>query len=268
MDNTEIKWLIALLLAAAAAGLAWFLWDDAVPPAPERAPLQQEMPDADAAPAEPLHPVEPLDVAPGEGELVELPPLEESDTYFALALIDLFGADLEALLADEALIDKSVATVDNLSRSRVAEKIRPLGRLSGNFVVTAAGDNGPFYLSPENYARYDPLVNMVTGADLDDMVATYRRFYPLFQEAFGQLGYPDGYFNDRVVAVIDHLLETPEPEEPIRLVQPHVLYEFADPELEALSSGQKLLLRMGPDRAARIKTVLRDVRARIAQPSP
>lgn len=266
MDNTEIKWLVALLLVAAAAGLAWFLWDDAMPPAPEQAPVQQSMPDTDAEPAEPLHPVEPLDVAPGESELVELPPLAESDSYFALALIDVFGPEIETLLADEALIDKSVATVDNLSRSRIAEKIRPLGRLSGNFIVTAAGDNGPFYLSPDNYARYDPLVSMVTGADLDDMVATYRRFYPLFQEAFAQLGYPDGYFNDRVVAVIDHLLETPEPEEPIRLVQPHVLYQFADPELEALSSGQKLLIRMGPDHISRIKAVLSDVRARIAQP--
>jgi hypothetical protein len=226
--------------------------------------MEQQAPVAE--PAEPLHPVEPLEVTPGEGELVELPPLEESDTYFALALIDVFGPELETLLADEALIDKSVATVDNLTRSRVAEKIRPVGRLSGNFVVSAAGENGPFYLSPDNYARYRPLVNMVTGADLDELAATYRRFYTLMQEAFAQLGYPDGYFNDRVVAVIDHLLATPEPEEPVRLVQPHVLYEFADPELEALSGGQKLLLRMGPDHAARIREILTELRTRIAQP--
>ena len=261
MDNTEIKWLVALLLAAAAAALAWYFWDDVSPPAP----VQQQAPVAEAEPAEPLHPIEPLSVTPGEGELVELPPLEESDSYFALALLDIFGADLEPLLADEALIDKSVATVDNLTRSRVAEKIRPLGRLPGNFVVVAEGDNGPFYLSPENYARYDSLVNMVTGANADELEATYRRFYPLMQEAFAQLGYPDGYFNDRVIAVIDHLLATPEPEAPLRLLQPHVLYEFADPELEALSGGQKLLIRMGPDHAARIRTVLEDFRTRIAK---
>lgn len=266
MDNTEIKWLIALVLAAAAAALAWYFWDDAAPPAP--APVRQQVPAAEEEPAEPLHPIEPLSVTPGEGELVELPPLEESDSYFALALIDLFGPDLEALLADEALIDKSVATVDNLTRSRVAEKIRPLGRLPGNFVVVAEGDNGPFWLSPDNYARYDSLVNMVTDADIEELAATYRRFHPLMQEAFAQLGYPDGYFNDRVIAVIDHLLATPEPGQPVRLLQPHVLFEFADPELEALSAGQKLLIRMGPEHAAAIKTVLRDVRARIAQPSP
>jgi hypothetical protein len=131
--------------------------------------------------------------------------------------------------------------------------------------VVAEGDNGTFYLSPENYARYDSLVNMVSGANADELEATYRRFYPLMQEAFGQLGYPDGYFNDRVIAVIDHLLATPEPEEPVRLLQPHVLYEFADPELEALSGGQKLLIRMGPDHAARIRTVLENFRTRIAK---
>ncbi len=265
MDDTEIKWLIALLVVAAAAVAAWFFWDGKEMPEVAPAPVEQQAPAAEPEPAEPLHPVEPLEVTPGDGELVELPPLEESDSYFALALIDVFGPGLETLLTDEALIDKTVATVDNLTRSRIAEKIRPLGRLSGNFVVSAAGENGPFYLSPDNYDRYKPLVNILADADLDEIVATYRRFYPLFQEAFAQLGYPDGYFNDRVVAVIDHLLATPQPQQPIRLVQPHVLYEFADPELEALSSGQKLLLRMGPDHAARIKGLLTDVRTRIGQ---
>lgn len=267
MDDTEIKWLIALLLVAAAAVGAWYFWDKTRQPAVEP-PVEEQAPVADAEPSAPLHPVEPPEAVSGEGELVELPPLEESDSYFGLALIDVLGAGIEDLLADEALIDKSVATVDNLTRSRIAEKIRPLGRVPGRFVASAEGDSGPYYLSADNFARYDPLVNMLATADVDELVATYRRFYPLFQEAYAQLGYPDGYFNDRVVAVIDHLLATPEPEPPIRLVQPHVLYQFADPELESLSSGQKLLVRMGPDHAARIKTVLRDVRTRIAQPSP
>ena len=268
MDDTEIKWLIALLVAAAAVAAAWFLWDGTRPPPAEPVPARQESPIADTEPAEPLHPVEPLSVEPGEGELVELPPLEESDRYFALELIDLFGPGLEAMLADEALIDKSVATVDNLTRSKVAEKIRPVGRLAGSFVVARAGDNGPVYLGADNYDRYTALVDRVTEADVDAVVATYRRFYPLLQQAYAQLGYPDGYFNDRTVEVIDLLLATPEPEEPVRLVQPHVLYEFEDPELEALSSGQKLLIRMGPEHAARVKAFLVEVRARIAQPAP
>lgn len=103
----------------------------------------------------------------------------------------------------------------------------------------------------------------MAGADLEITTETYRRFYPLFQESYVRLGYPDGYFNDRAVEVIDHLLATPEPKDPIRLVRPHVLYEFADAELEALSSGQKLLLRMGSKNAASIKRVLKEFRALI-----
>ena len=254
-----------MALVIVGGGAVWYFQQakepaESEPVAVESEPLPEALP-----PREPLHPVEPLELEPAEGELIELPPLDESDSYFALALIDLFGAELEPLLSDSGLIDKTVASVDNLTRSRVSEKIRPVGRIPGSFDAAATGANGPWYMSPDNYARYDFLVNMLTSADTDELVATYRRFYPLIQEAFVRLGYPDAYFNDRAVAVIDELLATPEPEQPIRLVRPHVLYEYADPELEALSAGQKLLLRMGPDHANRVKAVLADIRQRIAQ---
>ena len=42
-----------------------------------------------------------------------------------------------------------------------------------------------------------------------------------------------------------------------------VLYEFADPELEDLSPGQKLLLRMGGEHRATVKEKLREFRTRI-----
>jgi len=86
----------------------------------------------------------------------------------------------------------------------------------------------------------------------------------LLQQAYINLGYPDGYFNDRVVEVIDHLLATPQPDGPVLLTRPHVLYEYADPDLEALSSGQQLLLRMGEQNALRMMKFFRDIRSRIA----
>lgn len=267
LDDREIKWVVLLLLAAGAGAALWYFWDDINPPPEPPAVVDSTTAVEEPAPREPLHPIEQLSLTPGEGELVELPPLDESDSYFALALVTVFGSTLEDLLDDEGLIDKSVATIDNLTRGHVAEKIRPVGRIQGTFIIEAAGANGPYFLSPDNYGRYDSLVNMLTSANLDELTATYRRFYPLMQEAYTQLGYPDSYFNDRAVAVIDHLLSTPVPKEPIQLVRPHVLYEFADPDLEALSSGQKLLLRMGGDHAARVKSVLAELRNRIAQTS-
>ena len=151
------------------------------------------------------------------------------------------------------IIDRLVATVDSLPRKQVAQKIRPVQSLAT-----------PFVEGPENYQRYDALVAHIASADLDAMVDMYRRYYPLFQKSYERLGYPNAYFNDRLVAIIDHLLETPEPTGPQTLVRPNVLYEYADPELENLSSGQKLLLRLGNDHAATIKQVLRQLRSRIA----
>jgi hypothetical protein len=96
---------------------------------------------------------------------------------------------------------------------------------------------------------------------------TYFHFYPLFQSAYQSLGYPNGYFNDRLVQVIDSLLATPNPSGPIELTRPNVLYTFADPSLEALPAGQKLLLRMGPDNAAVVKGKLKELRALVTAPA-
>jgi hypothetical protein len=46
------------------------------------------------------------------------------------------------------------------------------------------------------------------------------------------------YFGDRLIEVIDDLLEAPEVQGTIKLVRPKVLYEFAAPELEDLSAGR------------------------------
>ncbi len=263
---SSARFFVLILLAAALAGGLWYFRDD-VFPADEAPPEIVAEPAIDDPAPElgPIHPLAPLEPGPAaEGELIPLPPLDDSDAYFLLALTDIFGNDVGNLLVSEALIDKFVATVDNLPRSRVSERIRPIGRLASNFAVTSA-TNDIIYLDELNYARYDTIVELVTTADLDDVVDVYRRFYPLIQQSYVRLGYPNGYFNDRAVEVIDHLLETPAPEGPIRLVRPRVLYEFADPELEALSSGQKLLIRMGSDHAEAIKQTLRGLRSRIAQ---
>ncbi|MDH3337621.1 MAG: DUF3014 domain-containing protein [Gammaproteobacteria bacterium] len=267
MDGRDVKLLVAILLAAVVAGAAWYFRDQLLPQ-PEQAMTTPPEPAIVEAGAEegPEHPIAPPEVAePVRRNLVTLPPLDDSDGYFLLELADVFGADIETLLVKEALIDKFVATVDNLPRDHVAEKVRPVGRLAEPFRVVAADSDGPIYLSAENHRRYDLLISRIATADIDSIVDTYRRFYPLFQESYEHLGYPDGYFNDRVVEVIDHLLATPQPDEPIRLVRPHVLYEFADPQLQALSSGQKLMLRVGSDHAVTVKRVLRDLRTQLAR---
>ncbi|MDJ0941188.1 MAG: DUF3014 domain-containing protein [Woeseiaceae bacterium] len=261
-NDSDNRWLIPLLLAAGAGLALWYFLIEVEKPLPVETEPQE--PAETAAPRlGPIHPLEPDSPDAGDRELVPLPPLADSDAYFKLALLELVDRDLDRLLVRDALIEKVVATIDNLPRSRVAERLRPVGTLTEAFVAEPGGDRASFVLGPDNFRRYDELVDMLNATDLDALVETYRRFYPLFQEAYVSLGYPNGYFNDRVVEVIDHLLETPEPGEPVRLVRPNVLYEFADMELESRSAGQKLLLRMGPQHTRQVKAVLNEIRGRI-----
>jgi hypothetical protein len=123
-------------------------------------------------------------------------------------------------------------------------------------------------IAPENTARYAPYVRALEAIDAKKLVAVYVRFYPLFQQAYRDLGYPDGHFNDRLVEAIDSLLATPQPAEPVLLERPKVFYVFVDPDLEALPAGQKILVRIGAENAAKAKAKLKEIRAEITAQAP
>ena len=265
MNDSDFRWLLPLLLAAVAGMLVWiFVLDGKMPGTDEPPPA----PPAEPAPPPrlgPLHPMQPTEPEGDAQELVELPSLDDSDAYFKLALVDVFGPGVDALLVEQALIEKFVTTIDNLPRKHVSEKVRPIGRLADSFQALPRGDEETFELGDDNYDRYNGIVRTFVAVGEDDLVDVYRRFYPLFQEAYVSLGYPSGYFNDRLVEVIDHLVAAPQPQAPIVLERKNVLYTFSDPDLEALSAGEKLMIRIGPANAEVVKARLRSLRTKIAQ---
>jgi len=196
-----------------------------------------------------------------------IPDLAESDPTLIEAFTGLFSAKaIEQFLVPQDIVRHIVVSIDNLPRKKVAERLKPIKPIAGQFVV--GGPDDARVLSEDNYARYQPFVQMVNTADMNKVAGVYFNLYPLFQEAYVDLGYPSGYFNDRLVQVIDHLLATPDAAGPIKLTQPSVMYEFADPKLENLSAGQKALIRMGKANAAVIKTKLRELRVVVAQKKP
>lgn len=230
------------------------------PPAPAASPP------AKPAPATP--PPAPADNPPAKApEAPALPSLDHSDAVATEQLVALFGkSSFDSLFHPQQLIRHITATVDNLPRDKVAMQLRPLKTMDSQFV--ADGKEGEYTLGPGNYARYAPYIKLVEALDPDAAVKAYVALYPLFQQAYVELGNPDGYFNDRVVEVIDNLLATPDLKGPIPLVRPSVMYKFADPGLESMSAGQKLLLRMGPDNAARVKAKLKAIRDLITASPP
>ena len=196
-----------------------------------------------------------------------LPALDASDATINDALIALLGkVPVQQLLQPQEIVRRIVVTIDNLPRSNAAARLLPIKKADGAFLTE--GPAGSKTIAAENAKRYSRYVYLADLTDARKLVDLYAHYYPLFQRAYQDLGYPDGYFNDRLILVIDHLLATPTPSEPLALTQPHVLQEFADPALQKRSAGQKILLRMGSANATRIKTKLREIRAVLIEKMP
>jgi Protein of unknown function (DUF3014) len=250
--------LVVVLIVAAAAGYYYYLQSREpaflVPPpsAPQPAPAAPPQPSAEPAVR---HPLDAAAQAPS------LPTLANSDSMMRDSVAGLIGrkAFTESVIPAQ-LVRRIVATVDNLPRPTAPRRMMPLQPVPGAFAVSAGEKT---VIDPANFARYAPYVRVLESVNSRALVQTYVRAYPLFQRAYEELGYPGKYFNDRLMAAIDDMLATPEVDRPVELARPKVLYEFADPDLEARSAGQKVLLRMGAHNARRVKAKLAEIRRQL-----
>jgi hypothetical protein len=189
-----------------------------------------------------------------------LPDLHDSDPTAIAELITLIENEAVAtLIKPEFLIPRIVTTVDNLPRDRLNTHAMPIKRVPGDFATANQGDQ--VFIADSNAARYTPYIDAFAQADSERMLALYQRWYPLFQQAYRELGDPDAYFNDRLVVVIDHMLAAPDAPPPVALVKPKVMWEYASSEQQSASIGHRLMMRIGPAHAARIKAKLMELRA-------
>jgi hypothetical protein len=255
----RVVWLAGIAAAAVVAAGLWYWYVSqqhaAAPPTARQAAPQP------AASTEPQisHPI------PAESPPAALPALNDSDQVMHDSLAGVLGREsVERFLVPQNIVRHIVVTVDNLPRHKVAVELRPVKPTPGE-AVTATSGGDLTTLGEANFERYAPLVRVVQGADVKALAVVYERLYPLFQQAYEDLGYPGKYFNDRLVQAIDDLLAAPEVPAPIPVVQPKVFWEYADAGLEGRSAGQKLLIRMGPTNARVIKAKLREFRAEIAK---
>ena len=271
-------WLVLLAIAAIAGGV--YLWQrdtpKPVPPA-TTAPAQGTAPaaaDAAPAPAQPTETVPPVPAPVADGpkfplpgtvpDAASMPPADRSDAPILEALLALAKRDaLGQVLNMQDFARRFVVTVDHLPRQLIPAQLSAVKRVPGQLAVAPAGDS--LTLQPGNYARYDAFVRLAESLDPKTMVSIYLRFYPLLQQEYRAMGFPQGHFNDRVVEAIDDMITAPEVSGPIRLVQPQVNYKFVDPLLEKLSAGRKIMIRIGPEHAAKMKKALRALRAELVR---
>ncbi|MGI4776747.1 MAG: DUF3014 domain-containing protein [Janthinobacterium lividum] len=278
--------LVVGALALLAAGAGWWYWTYG----PHQADMQPAAPTAAVAPPPddaPARSPEPTE-APASGPQnpvdaiarpdAALPALSDADAPVASALTQLLGAGpMGSFLNVDGFVRRTVATVDNLTRQQAPSRVWPLHPTPGRFTVqpgTQGGAGGEQTIDAANAGRYAAVTAFAESVDVERAAKLYARFYPLFQQAYEELGYPERYFNDRLVAVIDHLIAAPEPEGPVRLKltevkgeydapNPWTRYEYVDPSLESLTSGQKMMVRVGRTNERRLKAKLAAFRAQI-----
>lgn len=283
-ESTRLPIVLPVLAVLAMAGyIGWHQYQsrqaepDVATPATSAAPatVPQDAAPAPEVAAEPAiqHPVEP---PPAEAGAEPPPALAKSDAALIAQLNALLGSStVKTYVHPDGIARRFVATVDNLGRAQAPVMAWPVKPTPGRFSTTPGSGEGQT-IHPNNQRRYTPFVAMVEAVDSARAAAAYRRLYPLFQQAYEELGYPGRYFNDRLVQVLDQLIATPVPSAPlaVRLVEvkgplpssnPWVRYEFADPALESLSAGQKILLRMGPDNQRRLQAELSAFRQQVAK---
>ncbi|MEO8779236.1 MAG: DUF3014 domain-containing protein [Rhodanobacter sp.] len=207
-----------------------------------------------------LHPIAQAQAAPASASTAALPALDQSDGDVSAALERLLGnRELSSLLVRPQLIARIVASIDALPSRSLAGFMLPARTPKGDFVTQNV--DGKTVIGADNAARYASYMKVVEQVDPQALVSWYVHAYPLFQQAYRKLGYPHAYFNDRLIVVIDHLLAAPQPaQSPTLQRSDKGDYTYADPSLEALSSGQRLLLRTGPANEAKIKAKLRVIR--------
>lgn len=281
------NWLIVAILVVLAAG-AYFYFSgtrQAEPPAivSTTVPGPQPQPEPEPEPATDVTPPQSdterisqgdLEAPPApEVEEIPLPMLADSDPVVLENLGEMVGEPaVIRYVVNDNVISRIVATVDTLGSRQIPGVVQVVNGPATNFAASPLeqseqiirneeGDEIPqFIINPANYERYTPYVELFEAVDASDWVQAYRSYYPLFLEAYRQMGYSEGSFNERLIVIIDELLASPVVSDPVELMKPEAYYLFTDERLEALTAGQKIMLRMGNENAERVKGKLREIR--------
>ncbi|MGB3609443.1 MAG: DUF3014 domain-containing protein [Cellvibrio sp.] len=265
----NITVILVLIAAVIVAAIVFFYWK----PAKEEeqnvslpAPAAELEAEQTAAPEPERQVYEPPKPEPQEEPL---PPLSDSDPSVMDAFAKL-AADAPTMMVPEEVVRKFVRAANAIEEGKIVHEYRPLVSPAPPFQATRDGtledqQGQQYILSPDNYRRYDKYVTTLEAIDTDALIAIYKRFYPLLEEAYGEMGLKKGNFHTVMLGAIDNLLAAPVVDGEILLVRPKVFYQYADPALEKLPSSHKLLLRMGPDNTRRVHAKLREIRARLAE---
>jgi hypothetical protein len=246
-----------VFIAAVAAVAYLFIWGvDLTPRTADETPA--------AATEAPPEPDRPLGAPP---EPIEVPPLDETDPIVRELVRKLSSHPrVVAWLATKDLVRGFTASVVNVSEGNVPRTHLAVLKPSSSFRMVER--EGRAYVDPQSYQRYNALADAVASVDPLDAARLYSTLKPRIEEAYRELGFPEGSFDRALERALVRMLETPFVKDPILLtpLDEGIGYGFADPRLEALSDAQKQLLRMGSRNALMIQGSLREIAVALGIP--
>lgn len=250
-DNRRFGWraLLIVLLVLVVGYLVWSLvLQRETPPSDVTVQTEQQVAGADESPK----------LTPEAGEDIDLPELGETDPIVR----QLVGAlsshpKVAAWLTTDQLIRNFAVVVVNIANGR--SPARHLGALRPTGEFVASEDSEIASIDRRSYRRYDEYAAAVGALDAQGTARLYATLKPRIQDAYRELGYPEGDFDQVLERAMIELLNTPIVEGEIALTPKSVSWEFTDPKLQSLSAAQRQFLRMGPRNMRIVKDKLREI---------
>ena len=191
-----------------------------------------------------------------QGQQIALPPLDDSDSVMRQLVSTLSKNPLMAkLLATKSLVRSAVLAVEQIGDGRTPSNplaaLRPATRLA----ILGTGDSGR--IDPMSYARWSGATLSLVETDPGEAAQVYVTLKPLFDEAYRELGHPNGDFDASIVRAINTLNDTPKVSGDPMLLRRPGYFEHADPQLRAILPVQKEMILVGPDNRQKIMSWLK-----------
>jgi hypothetical protein len=202
-------------------------------------------------------PTKPAGTQAVAGDDVVLPALPDTDPVVRQLVGQLSAHPrIAAWLATDQLIRNFAVIVLNIGDGRSPSQQLRAVKPTGAFVAAESGTSAR--IDPRSYRRYDEYADAIGALDAQGMARLYATLKPRLQDAYRELGYPDGNFDRAMQKALRELLTTPVPEGDVALVSRSVAWEFADPRLQSLTAAQRQFIRMGPRNMRIVQAKLRE----------
>lgn len=252
--------IIVLIIAVA----TYFFYPSLKKPAEEKFPKDIGLPEVKEAK------IPPFKISPEEEkEALQIPAvsLNESDE-----VVRKYGRELTPnkqlweWLKIKNLIRTITAIIVNIAEGKSPRTLlKPLAPTKG-FKVEKKGDQVTIH--PDSYRRYDLIGNVLSSLDTKKTVRLYNALRPLFQEAYRELGYSSGDFDEVLIQAIVMTLKMPQIKGKVLVEEEEtgINYLFVDDNLEDLNDFHKHLVRMGPDNVLKIQKKVREIALELKVP--